>query len=329
MPFLCIVLETKQNIISKDIDRAAELLCQDELVAIPTETVYGLAGNIFSETAIQKIFELKKRPLFNPLIVHTYSKDVLDKFVAIFPEKAEQLANHFWPGPLTLVLPKKSNVPDIVTAGKNTVAVRIPNHPVTLQLLRKLEFPIAAPSANPFGRISPTQAKHVSGYFPKHLAMVLDGGECTKGIESTIVGFENGSPCIYRLGSISQEELETVVGPMEVKNKKESAPNAPGMLSKHYAPKTKTVLVDDLKACVLDNASKAIGILAFDEDLDHASIRHKIILSKTGDFDDAMARLYAAMHELDSLELDIIIAQRFPEVGLGRSINDRLSRATK
>ncbi|MDC1222147.1 L-threonylcarbamoyladenylate synthase, partial [Salibacteraceae bacterium] len=231
--------------------------------------------------------------------------------------------------PLTLVLPKKPDVPDLVTAGKNTVAVRVPNHPTTLNLLRRLDFPIAAPSANPFGRISPTKAEHVAEYFDDRLKMVLDGGDCQKGIESTIVGFENDRPILYRLGSISVEEIEAVVGPVSVINKENSNPDAPGMLSKHYAPKTKTVLVDDIDAAVQKYADLKIGVLTFDKDTKHKSILHKIVLSLDSDMEKAMANLYAAMHDLDALHLDIIIAEKFPDQGLGRSINDRLLRATK
>ena len=247
----------------------------------------------------------------------------------MLPQKAEKLAQHFWPGPLTLVLPKNPHVPDLVTAGKNTVAVRVPNHPTTLDLLRRLDFPIAAPSANPFGRISTTKAEHVARYFDDRLKMVLDGGECQKGIESTIIGFENDRPVVYRLGSISVEEIEKVVGPLNIRNKKESAPDAPGMLSRHYAPKTKTVLVDDLGTAIQKYSNLKIGLLTFDKDINNDSVLHQIILSLDSDMDMAMAKLYAAMHHLDSLDLEIIIAEKFPDHGLGRSINDRLSRATK
>jgi L-threonylcarbamoyladenylate synthase len=315
--------------ISTDIEQAASLLNNNELVAIPTETVYGLAGNIFSETSIRKIFELKQRPLFNPLIVHIHSIAQLDSFVSEIPEQAVKLAKHFWPGPLTLVLKKKASVPDLVTANKDTVAVRIPNHPVALSLLKQLPFPLAAPSANPFGRISPTTAAHVDGYFGADLKMVLDGGECQKGIESTIVGFENNEPVIYRLGSISQEELEEIIGSISVKNKSESAPAAPGMLSRHYAPMTKTILVDHLHLSIAENSNKRIGLLSFAQIIEHDAIQHAIVLSPNGNLLEAMAKLYAALHELDKKGLDLIIAEKFPETGLGKSINDRLLRATK
>ncbi|MFQ3182125.1 MAG: L-threonylcarbamoyladenylate synthase, partial [Polaribacter sp.] len=174
------------SIISKDIQKAVQLLIDDQLVAIPTETVYGLAGNIFSEKAIKSIFSTKKRPFFNPLIVHIPSIDSLENIVTHIPEKAKLLAAAFWPGSLTLVLKKSDKIPAIITAGKDTVAVRIPNHPVTLALLKQLPFPLAAPSANPFGSISPTKPAHVEGYFKNKIQMVLDGGSCANGIESTI-----------------------------------------------------------------------------------------------------------------------------------------------
>ena len=208
------------TLISQDIDQAISLLNQDELIAIPTETVYGLAGNIYSEKAISAIYALKQRPLFNPLIVHVHSVDQLENLTIEFPEKAKKLATQFWPGPLTLILKKHPNVPDLITAGNDTVAVRIPNHALTLALLSKLDYPLAAPSANPFGSISPTNALHVADYFVGQLPMVLEGGQCQNGIESTIVGFENGEPVLYRLGAISQEDIEHVVGKLPLKNKK-------------------------------------------------------------------------------------------------------------
>lgn len=317
------------SIISKDIAKAVELLAADELVAIPTETVYGLAGNAFSENAIRKIFEMKKRPFFNPLIVHIASPDRLQDIARTVPEKAQLLANAFWPGPLTLVLPKKDSVPDIVTAGKPTVAIRVPNHPVTLELLEKLLFPLAAPSANPFGSISPTTAQHVAGYFADTLKMVLDGGACTKGIESTIVGFENSTPVAYRLGSLTLEEIESVAGPVTLLNKKDEAPDAPGMLSRHYAPSTPTVLAESIDEAIAMYPGKRIGVISIGPGNFFSGITSHIILSETGDLQEAAARLYAAMHELDEMGLDVIIAQRFPDEGIGRSLNDRLQRAAK
>ena len=315
------------SIISKDIQKAVQLLTEDQLVAIPTETVYGLAGNIFSEKAIKSIFSTKKRPFFNPLIVHIPSIASLSDIVTHVPEKAKLLAAAFWPGSLTLVLKKSKTIPDIITAGKDTVAVRVPNHPITLELLKKLPFPIAAPSANPFGSISPTKPAHVENYFKNSIKMVLDGGSCVNGIESTIIGFENEEPVIYRLGALPLEEIEAVVGAISIKNKKEEKPDAPGMLARHYAPKTSTFLVDDVAAEVEKNTGKKMGVLVFKSSLNNENIT-EIILSKNGSLQEAAANLYAAMHELDTKNLDIIIAERFSEFGLGKSINDRLQRAT-
>ena len=298
-------------IVSSDINKAADFLKDNNVVAIPTETVYGLAGNIYSEEAIKKIFEVKQRPLFNPLIVHVHSIGQVEKITSEFPPKARLLANHFWPGALTLVLKKKEIIPDLITAGKDTVAVRIPNHPITLQLLKELPFPLAAPSANPFNRISPTQSKHVAAYFKDSIPMVLEGGE----------------PIIYRLGSTSAEEIEEVVGLLHVKNKKESSPDAPGMLKKHYSPRTKTYLVDDVNAFVKQFPNKKIAVLSFKESYQTLNLFHVEALSIQGDFKEAAAALYSTLHKLDELNVDMIVAERFPEKSLGRSINDRLERA--
>lgn len=315
------------TIISKDISKAVAILKKESLVAIPTETVYGLAGNIYSENAIKSIFETKQRPLFNPLIVHIPSADYLENIVSYIPKKAKLLADKFWPGPLTLVLPKKDNIPDVITAGKTTVAVRVPNHPVTLELLKQLDFPLAAPSANPFNRISPTTAQHVESYFKNKIEMVLDGGACKNGIESTIIGFEDDTPIVYRLGSISIEDIEAVVGEISVKNKKENNPEAPGMLNKHYAPSTPTVLSTNVSEELKKHPNKRIGILSFKTSFENHAVQHQIIVSAKGDLAEATSKLYDALHELDNLDLDIIIAEIFPDVGLGKSINDRLQRA--
>jgi len=315
------------SIISKDIQKAIQLLTDDELVAIPTETVYGLAGNVFSEKAIKHIFSTKKRPFFNPLIVHLPGVEALENVVAHVPDKATLLAAAFWPGPLTMVLKKNNKIPDIITAGKDTVAVRVPNHPVTLELLRQLPFPLAAPSANPFGSISPTKPSHVERYFKNDIKQVLDGGPCKNGIESTIVGFENNEPVLYRLGALSIEAIEAVVGKVSVKNKKEQSPDAPGMLARHYAPSTQTLLVDTVAEEIKKHAGKKIGILVFKNSLNNPSFT-EIVLSKKGSLQEAASKLYDSLHELDDQKLDVIITERFPDSGLGKSINDRLQRAT-
>jgi len=317
------------SIISKDILKAVRLLNDEELVAIPTETVYGLAGNIYSEKAINAIFKTKQRPKFNPLIVHIPNVEYLENIVEYIPEKARLLADAFWPGPITLVLKKKKEIPALITAGKSTVAVRVPNHPVTLDLLRQLDFPLAAPSANPFNRISPTTAKHVEDYFINDLKLVLDGGPCQSGIESTIIGFEKDEPIIYRLGSTPIEAIENAVGKISIKNKKEVAPDAPGMLERHYAPTTKTILTDNLQKAIQQYQGKRIGLLVYNDISNDDAVDYKIVLSEEKNLQEAASKLYDALHQLDRQNLDIIIAERLPDYDLGKSINDRLQRATK
>lgn len=315
--------------ISTDLLQAKKILENDGLVAIPTETVYGLAGNIYSIKAIDNIFKTKNRPSNNPLIVHIDSYEKLADLVEEIPEKAKKLAEVFWPGSLTLVLKKKKSVPYTITAGKETVAVRVPNHQLTLDLLKQLEFPLAAPSANPFGSISPTSAQHVIDYFKDTLEMVLDGGNCKNGIESTIIGFENENPILYRLGSLSVEEVESIVGPLKILNKDNSAPIAPGMLSRHYAPKTRTIVSENINEELKKHSNLKIGLLLFNDDIDSGENITKEILTNKKDLKEAAANLYAAMHRLDQKNLDLIIADKFPNNSLGKSINDRLNRATK
>jgi L-threonylcarbamoyladenylate synthase len=315
--------------ITKDINTAKEVLLENELIAIPTETVYGLAGNAFSETAIKKIFELKKRPFYNPLIVHLKSASSIYDVAMDIPESALLLADKFWPGPLTLVLKKQEHISDLITAGKKTVAVRVPSHPLALALLETLDFPLVAPSANPFGSISPTNAEHVFNYFGEELKVILDGGECEKGLESTIIGFENDQPVLYRRGSISTEEIEKIVGKLSITTNNDISPNAPGMLSRHYAPKTDTYLTNDISDSLKFFKGKKIGLLLFKNPIQNNTIIHQEILSKSGDFTEAAKNLYAAMHRLDKSKLDVIVAERLPDEGLGNTINDKLERATK
>jgi len=317
------------SIISSNIKKAVGLLNQDKIIAIPTETVYGLAGNAFSETAIKSIFLLKQRPFFNPLIIHIKSKEYLHQVAKDIPENALKLAAVFWPGPLTMVLNKQANIPDLVTAGKPTVGVRMPDHPVALELLESLNYPLAAPSANPFGCISPTKSIHVADYFKSGLEMVLEGGSCSRGIESTIVGFKDNKTIIYRFGSIAVEEIEAIVGEVFYITKDDTAPEAPGMLTKHYAPKTKTFLTENVSQLLTENQGKKIGLILFDGKLDLKNTSEKIILSKNSNLLEAASNLYEAMHYLDKKNLDIIIAEKMPDVGVGKSINDRLERATK
>lgn len=315
--------------LTTDITKAKEVLLKNELIAIPTETVYGLAGNAYNETAIKKIFKLKNRPFYNPLIVHVKSTAYLQQIACDIPDMALKLANEFWPGPLTLVLKKQAHISDLITAGKNTVAVRVPNHPLTLALLDTLDFPLVAPSANPFGSISPTNAAHVLNYFGETLNVILDGGECEKGLESTIIGFKNERPVLYRHGSIALEEIEKIVGKLNITTNNDQSPNAPGMLSRHYAPNTDTYLTDNIPDLLTCFEGQKIGLLVFKSQIQNDNILHQEILSKSGDFTEAAKNLYAAMHRLDQKKLDVILAEKLPNEGLGKTINDKLERATK
>jgi L-threonylcarbamoyladenylate synthase len=313
-------------IISTDIQQAKLYLSQSDVVGIPTETVYGLAGNAFDIEAVTKIFEVKNRPNFDPLIVHTNSIERLSEFVESIPEKAMLLAQKFMPGPLTLLLPKRSSIPDLVTSGLDTVAVRIPNHPLTLALLAQLDFPLAAPSANPFGYISPTSAQHVAQQLGDKIPYILDGGECQVGIESTIVGFENDEVIVYRKGGLAIEEIEKVVGKVQVISHSSSNPKAPGMLKSHYAPRKKMFILDEnnLKS---EMQKDRIGYLAFQKYNNDLPQNNQLILSESGNYREAAKNLFAFMRALDAIDIDKIYVELLPEQDLGIAINDRLRRA--
>ncbi|MBC7494654.1 MAG: threonylcarbamoyl-AMP synthase [Flavobacterium sp.] len=307
---------------------AQDLLEKGEVVAVPTETVYGLAANAFDAIAVQKIFQIKERPLFNPLIVHIKSIDYLNTVAQNIPDLAYKLAAIFWPGPLTLVLEKKACIPDVVTAGKNTVGVRVPSHPLILELLTALNFPLAAPSANPFGYISPTQASHVQDQLGAKIPYILDGGNCQRGIESTIIGFKNNKAILYRVGAISKETIENEIGKIDEKTASKASPEAPGMLSKHYSPKTKFIVSENIQSEIDKNSTAKIGLLLLKFNEKWTAYPQKI-LSESGDMFEAAQNLYAKMHELDEMQLDCIIAEQMPNNNLGYSINDRLFRAQK
>ena len=314
--------------ITSEISNAVRALNQGELVAIPTETVYGLAGSAFNEQAIQKIFQLKNRPTCNPLILHTHSINEVLKFVKEIPPSAMKLVEAFWPGPLTLLLPKKSNIPLSVTAGSHLVAVRIPNHTVTLNLLKQLDFPIVAPSANPYTRISPTNSKMVYEYFGDELPCILEGDICSKGIESTIVGFQDHVPVIYRQGAISVDAIEFIAGKSKVLATVKERVTTPGMSPMHYAPRTRFQMVDCISNFIEQNQGLQIGVLSLGNGVFNQANTICINLSNTGDLEEASANLYKSMYELDSKNLDCIIIEKFPEIGIGKSLNDRISRAS-
>ncbi len=316
------------SIISDKISEAIKFLNNDDVIGFPTETVYGLAGNIYSVVAINKIFEVKKRPNFNPLIIHLKNVDQLPLVAKNIPKKAILLAQKFWPGSLTLILPKQDSISNLITANKPTVAVRVPNHEVALSLLNQLSFPLAAPSANPFMAISPTSAEQVERYFSSQIPMVLQGGFCKKGVESTIIGFENNEPVLYRFGAVSVEEIEKVVGKIKIVTSTEKI-IAPGMHYKHYAPNTKMILCESIENEILNLKNQKIGILSFSRKFVFPTVLHNEILSEKGNFDEAAKNLYAALQRLDSLGLDVILTQKVPNIDLGKTINDRLVRACR
>ncbi len=306
-----------------DVQRAAESLRKGGLVAIPTETVYGLGANATDDDAVLRIFEAKGRPAFDPLIVHIGSLEQLHTVVSSFPEKARLLAQAYWPGPLTFILPKQDSISDLVTSGLPTVGVRMPRHSLTLQLLQSLPFPLAAPSANPFGYISPTTVAHVQAQLGDKLDYILDGGACEVGLESTIVGFENGGVQVLRLGGLSVEEIEAVAGPVSVANSSTSNPTAPGMLSSHYAP-GKPLLFGEIDSLLSEHVGKNFQLLVF-RDLHGQPGK---VLSASGNMNEAARNLFSMLRELDASDCSIILAEKVPNEGLGRAINDRLNRAS-
>lgn len=314
----------------KNLEKALNLLQQGEVIAVPTETVYGLAGSAFNAGAVSEIFAIKNRPYFNPLITHTNDIEKAASYVQYLPEYARMLAEQFWPGPLTMLLLKTKDVPDIVTAGSDRVAVRIPRHPLTLQLLEALDFPLAAPSANPFGYVSPTRAEHVDEQLGNKIPYILDGGPCEVGIESTIVGFEKGKVVVYRLGGISVEDLAGVVGEQNMlihnRQKDDDAPQASGMLSSHYAP-GKQVFVGHLDELIMQYDLDKAALISFKDYYPQVSQQRQFILSAAGNLNEAAQRLFSALREMDKLPVKYILAELVPNYGLGRAINDRLLRA--
>ena len=312
--------------IGQDIHKAKAILSRGGIVAIPTETVYGLAGNALNAEVVAHIFAAKERPEFDPLIVHTSAMDRAMALVKAFPERAKILAQRSWPGSLTLVLPKKAIIPHLVTSGLDTVAIRVPDHPLTLSLLQQLDFPLAAPSANPFGYISPTEAGHVEDQMGEKIAYILDGGPCKVGIESTIIGFDEELPVIYRLGGMSKEKIESIVGRVKVLPGSTSNPKAPGMLKRHYAP-VKRVVLGDVASGIEKMRGQKMAVLSLKNRYREVPESSQVRLSETGDLEEAAGKLFGALRELDKLDIDIILAERMPDHGLGRAINDRLARA--
>ena len=308
------------------VKEAVDFLLQGQIVGLPTETVYGLAADATNEAAIAKVFKAKSRPSFDPLIVHVSTLAAV-KEIAVLSEAAEQLFLAFSPGPLTVVLPKKKTIPDLVTSGHPTVAVRIPAHPLMLDLLQSSGLSIAAPSANPFGFASPTTAQHVLDQLGTMISGVVDGGPCSIGIESTIVDMSSHVPKVLRLGGMALEQLERVLGPIATELSS-SNPSAPGMLTSHYNPGIPVQLFEDREALLAavksSSNSNKIGILYWGERITHAS---SFNLSEQQSDSEAACNLFKGLRLLGKAPVTNIYVHLLPEYGLGRAVNDRLQRA--
>lgn len=312
-----------------DLQRAAELLRAGDLVAFPTETVYGLGADAANPAAVAKIFAAKGRPADHPLIVHLPGDDHLERWARDIPDAAYELAEAFWPGPLTLILKRQPNVPDAVTGGQDTVGLRVPGHPLALELLRAFEGGVAAPSANRFGRISPTTAQHVREDLGPAVAMVLDGGPCQVGIESTILDLSGNQPAILRPGMIGIEAIAAILGAMPAAGAGQSAPRVSGSFEAHYAPRTPLALVPgDGLAIAVRNALAArekIAVLScFDPPFEHELLVWRRAPADAAGF---AHDLYANLHDLDKLGCARIAVQAPPQTEAWRAVLDRLKRA--
>ena len=309
---------------NNNIKISAKELEKGNLVAFPTETVYGLGADGLNPIAVSKIFEAKQRPTFNPLILHVDSEKMLNRVAFINNKKIKELIKAFWPGPLTLILPKKKIVPDIVTAGFDTVAVRMPDNKIALRLIEEFGNPIAAPSANSFGKLSPTTAGHVIKQLGESVDIVLDGGNCNVGVESTIVEITESGNYLLRPGGISKEEIEKVIGEIKVK-KNEENPNSPGQLKIHYAPDIPIYFYDKNK--ILEFAGKKLGGLFFKTGKNEKYFESIKILSPTGNLQEAASKVFSLLHEFENENLDIIFVEQIENKGLGIAIMDRLTKA--
>ncbi len=305
--------------------KAAAMIKSGGIVAFPTETVYGLGADAFNPLAVARIFEAKGRPLFDPLIVHIADLSQMGRLTAAIDRRAGRLAGRFWPGPLTMVLPKNDLVPDIVTAGLDTVAVRMPDHLIARDLIMGSGTPIAAPSANRFGYISPTKAAHVLDQLGDRVDMIIDGGDCAVGVESTIIKLTGEKSVILRPGGVPVEEIEAVIGPVERGSAMSTGPEAPGQLPSHYSPSIPVHLAGSIRE--IDFTRKDAGFLLLRRPSFDIPENRTEILSADGDLKEAAANLFSSLHRLDRMDIRVIMAEAVPEQGLGLAIMDRLRRA--
>ncbi|MCX7917117.1 MAG: L-threonylcarbamoyladenylate synthase, partial [bacterium] len=307
----------------ENIEIAVNILKKGGVIAFPTETVYGLGANGLNEIAVAKIFEIKRRPFFDPIILHIANKEDIKKLWRKIDKRAEKLIEKFWPGPLTIIQEKTEIVPYIVTAGLETVAIRMPSHPIAIEIIKKSGFPIAAPSANLFGRLSPTEAVHVKEQIGNKIEIIIDGGKCPIGIESTVIDLTGEKSIILRPGGISIEEIEKVIGTVEIKSESEKI-TSPGQLPSHYSPKTPLKILrnyDEVKENI------KCGLLAFKKPKNLKKFYKVEVLSEKGDLVEAASNFFSLLHKLDNLGLDLIYVEPVPEKGLGIAIMDRLKKA--
>ena len=309
--------------IGEDLVKASEILKRGDLVAIPTETVYGLAANALDPNAVAKIYEAKERPSFNPLIVHVASIKEAKKYVKEFPKIAEKIAEAFWPGSISLLLPKHSIIPDLTTAGLPNVVIRVPNHPLTLELLNSLDFPLAAPSANLSNTVSPTTAEHVQLGLGSKIEYILDGGKSAIGLESTILAIEQDNVVILREGGVSREDILAKTG-IKVGASSSDQIQSPGNLKKHYSTSKPLYIVQDINEYINSKPKGRYSALLFEE---KKVLCQSLLLSKTYSMSEIANNLFDYMRRADNDNSDYILIEPIKEIGIGRAIADRIARA--
>ena len=312
---------TQENIL-----KGAEILSRGGLVAFPTETVYGLGGNALDPRSVAKIFAAKNRPTFDPLITHIADWKTLDRVAEVGNEKIYEILRHFWPGSLTVILPRKKIIPDLITSGLPTMAVRMPDHPIALELIRHSTGAIAAPSANPFGFLSPTTAEHVEASLGDKIDMILDGGSCRVGVESTVLDLTKEVPLVLRPGGLAIEDIRKYLGEVEVFNRTTTSPTAPGQLEMHYSPRKALHIVEQAEDVMIREKA---GILLFKSGPDTSGFSSVETLSPDGDPVEAAANLFLALHRLDAdKKTEVLYAEKVPTYGLGRAVMDRIYKAS-